>query len=105
MFFVTSLACVAITATAEDRWYQLGVSLCQGGCVQTFTGTLPFGTSEIQTKSSESGFVKISNLVYFDNQQKAKPLTEWNEKLKPEIYIKANSIVSIQELNGNPLAK
>lgn len=89
------LACIA-----ADSWYR--ITTTKGSDSYDFYGTVPYAPDQFANVINTEQVIKISNLVYFDNQNRVKSWTDWAPYLKPEVHVKTSVITMFIPLAGDP---
>ena len=95
-----ALTMFASISYAQDFWYT--ITFQTGTGTYDYHGTSDLNESDLIKKIQTDSFVLVKNLVYFDNQQKAKSWSEWAPQQKPQIYLKSSNILAIHPLTGDP---
>lgn len=96
------VSCLLFSALsyAGEHWYT--VRVIQGNGNYDYYGTVSFDEADLQKAIQSQDFIHITNLVYFDNQNKIKNWSEWAWYQKAEIFVKSENIVSFHPLTKDP---
>ena len=89
-----------LCATASGMWYRITTD--KGSASYDFYGTVDYTPDKFADAIKKGNFIKISNLVYFDNQNRVKPWDDWAPYLKSEVYVRSSAIKMFFPLAGNP---
>lgn len=92
-----------LTCMASDTWYR--ITTTKGSDSYDFYGTVPYTPDHLAKVINKEQVIKISNLVYFDNQNRVKSWTDWAPYLKPEVHVKTSVITMFIPLVGEPAKK
>ena len=88
-------------AHADEYYYKVAVSTCGKGCVKYFSGKSDLSPKEMEKELSKNSFIELTDIFYFE-KGKLKSWIEWDDKLVPQIKIRASSIITYMLYNGNP---
>jgi hypothetical protein len=83
-----------------DNWYRLSTK--SGPMVYDWYGTMKESKEEIIKKMNSDEILEMNSLLFFDQQNRIKPWSDWQPSIKDTVYIRANDIITFQEMKGDP---
>ena len=92
-----------IALAGEKNWYR--VTVTEGSGTYNYYGTIESDIEQLLKEVEGSSFIHIKDLVYYDNQNRIKSWSDWEEKIIPEVHVRADRIISIFRFTGDPRKK
>ena len=81
-------------------WYR--VELQSGNEPYCYFGRSQDAEPDILSKLESGAYIRLEDIVYFDEDQAARSWTDWDANFVPRILINPRYVISIMPMSGDP---
>ena len=82
------------------NWYR--VEMVNGEESYCFFGSSELTESAFIEKLNKKEYIKLENLIYFNDDQDPRSWSDWDPMLEPRIYLNPEFVITMLPLTGDP---